>query len=148
MSNRFSLGLLANTTPARKSAPVFILEFTNVGARPVTVTNYKWKIPFSNRKVGWAVTFPQLDRRVAAYCTKLPIELTDGKSGNLFHTEDFFSSMDNPQNFMYPKNRFLAFIRIFFFRVFICTTVGKNIPVKIDRSLRKKLWNEYKEQNT
>lgn len=144
MSNRFSWGVIAN--PLGGNMNVFILSFTNIGSRPVTVTNYKWRIPFSGKHTAYIVTMPQLDRRVAPYCTKMPAELSDGNSGNVFHTDDFFVNMDNPDNFLYPKEKWLAFVRIHFFKVFISTSLGKEIPVSIDRNVRKMLWNEYREK--
>ncbi|EGQ9468953.1 hypothetical protein C4H03_RS23210 [Vibrio parahaemolyticus] len=141
MSNRFSIGALLNG--AGLDMNVYVLEFTNIGVRPVTVTNYKWRIPFNGSRKSSLITFPQLDDRVAPYCSKLPIELTDGKSGNIFHTEDFFTNRDDPKAFLYPENKLIAFLRIHLFRVYICTSVGDDISVKIDRSLRRKLWKEY-----
>ncbi|MCR9873585.1 hypothetical protein NB614_02940, partial [Vibrio parahaemolyticus] len=137
MSNRFSLGMLTNG--GKLDMKVFILEFTNIGVRPVTVTNYKWRIPLNGSRKSSIITFPQLDPRVSTYCSKLPMELTDGKSGNIFHTDDFFINRDDPEAFLYPKNKLKAFIRIHFFKVFICTSVGDNVPVRIDRNLRKRL---------
>lgn len=147
MSNRFSLGLIGGEDPMVLNRKVFVLEFTNIGVRPVTVTNYKWKIPLTNNK-GFSVTFPQMDHRVTALCTKLPIELTDGKSGQLFHTNDFFSGINKPEEFMYPRRKLLAFIKIWFFRIYISTSIGMDIPVKVDRAVRKSLWKEYREIHT
>ncbi len=141
MSNRFSWGIISNHTDGNVN--VYILSFTNIGQRPITVTNYKWKIPFSGKHRSYVVTMPQLDRRVSRFCTKMPVELFDGHSGNIFHTEDFFINIDNPDTFLYSKNKLLAFVRIKFFKIFICTSIGKNISVRIDRSVRKALWKEY-----
>lgn len=141
MSNRFSWGIIAN--PNRDNMKVFILSFTNIGVRPITVTNYKWRIPFSGKSTTYLITMPQLDRRVSQFCTKMPIELSDGNSGSIYHTEDFFMNMDNQDNFLYPENKLLAFIRIKFFKMYISTSIGKDIPVKVDRNVRKMLWNEY-----
>ncbi len=141
MSNRLSWGVIAPYNG--ENINVFILSFTNIGARPVTVTNYKWRIPFNGRNIAFTITMPQLDRRVAQYCTKFPIELSDGHGGNIFHTDDFFINMENPENFLYPKNIFLAFIRIQFFKIYISTSLGKDIPVNIDRGVRNTLWKEY-----
>ncbi|EIA1794438.1 hypothetical protein [Vibrio harveyi] len=144
MSNRFSLGVLANG--GELNMKVFVLEFTNIGVRPVTVTNYKWRIPLNGSRKSSVITFPQQDPRVAAYCSKFPMELTDGKGGNLFHTDDFFLNRDEPEKFLYPKSKFKAFVRIYFFKIFICTSVGEDISVKVDRNLRKRLWHEYLEK--
>jgi hypothetical protein len=147
MSNRFSLGLTVGEDPMVLNKKVYVLEFTNIGVRPVTVTNYKWKVPFT-KNGKFSITFPQIDPRVTALCSKLPMELTDGKSGRIFHTEDFFSEMDKPQEFMYPRSKLLAFIKIWFFRMYISTTIGEDIPVKVDRAVRKSLWKEYREIHT
>jgi hypothetical protein len=144
MSNRFSLGVLADGRANNMN--VFILGFTNIGVRPVTVTNYKWRIPFHGTRKSSTITFPQLDPRVAAYCSKFPLELTDGKGGNLFHTDDFFINRDDPESFLYPKNKLKAFIRIYFFKIYICTSVGDDISVRVDRNVRSRLWNEYLEK--
>mgnify|MGYP006278641043 CR=1 FL=1 len=141
MSNRFSWGIIAN--PNRANMKVFILSFTNIGVRPITVTNYKWRIPFSGKSTTCLITMPQLDRRVSQFCTKMPVELSDGNSGSIYHTDDFFINMDNQDNFLYPENKLLAFIRIKFFKMYISTSIGKDIPVKVDRNVRKMLWNEY-----
>ncbi|MCZ4332279.1 hypothetical protein O4H51_05315 [Aeromonas hydrophila] len=141
MSNRFSWGIIAS--PNSENMKVFILSFTNIGARPVTVTNYKWRIPFSGKITAYIITMPQLDRRVAPYCTKMPVELSDGNGGSIYHTDDFFIKMDDPDNFLYPKNKLLAFIRIKFFKIYISTSLGKDIPVSVDRGVRKMLWDEY-----
>jgi hypothetical protein len=147
MSSRFSLGIIASASPAHENIKVYILEFTNVGIRPITVTNYRWKIPFL-KKAAFVVTFPQMDARVSAVCTKFPAELKDGQGGNIFHTEDFFSAMDEPENFLYPKNKIKAFVRIWFFKMYISTSTGKQILVKVDKNVRKKLWKEYLESFT
>lgn len=142
ISTRFSLGIIANASPSRENIRVYILEFTNIGVRPITVTNYRWKIPFL-KSAAFVITFPQLDSRVASVCTKLPAELTDGQGGNIFHTDDFFSAMEEPEKFLYPKSKIMAFIRIWFFKMYISASTGKQIAVKIDRNVRKKLWKEY-----
>lgn len=141
----FSMGLVGGDDPLLINKKVYILAFANVGTRTVTVTNYEWRFPFQKSKF---ITFPFMDRAVAHLCTKLPAELTDGQSGNLFHAEHFFREMDDPTRMMYPDSALLAFARIYGFRMYINTSVGKKVKVKVHRGLRKALWKEYRGLNT
>lgn len=142
MSNNFSLGKLENNNGLKVKG--YILEFTNIGIRPVMVTNYKWYIPLSNKKQKYAFTDCYLNSTLTQYFSKLPIELTDGQSGRIFMDENFFIKRESLQSFLYPKSKVKAFIRIHFFKIFICTSIN-NISVQISRDLRKHLWHEYLE---
>jgi hypothetical protein len=121
---------------------VFILSFTNIGPRPVTVTNHSWFFPFSK---GYIALFPQMDERVSRLCTQLPIELTDGKSGHIFYPNDFFLLLEEPERVFLIKHRFLAWIRIHFFAVKLSTSIGKHVRVVVKPSVRKELWRQYEE---
>jgi len=142
MDTTFSVGRISGDSPKIMDKWVYILNFTNIGVRPITVVNYDWRIPFT-KKGTKSITFPQLDQSVYHLCTRLPKELTDGKSGDIFHANDFFLKIANPEGFLYPKNKILAWFRIHFFKMYISTSVGKRIKVKIHSGVRERLWKEY-----
>ena len=87
---------------------------------------------------------PQMDPHIGGLCSKLPIELTDGKEGRAFYAHDFFSKLDAPQKFLFHRNVLIAWLRIHLFRVWIDTTIGKRVAVNVRRSVREKLWNAYR----
>lgn len=136
-----SLGLVPGNNPNVLDTHVYALAFTNVGPRPVTVTNHCWFLPF---KKGVVYLMPQMDRELGRLCSTLPIELTDGKDGHAFYSDDFFSKLDEPEKFLFHKNRFVAWWRINFFRVRISTTIGKRIKVTVARPVRRRLWRVYR----
>ena len=137
-----SLGLVPGSNPSVLDSQVYVLSFTNVGPRPVTVTNHCWFLPF---KKGVVYLMPQMDRGLGRLCSTLPIELTDGKEGHAFYSDDFFSKLDEPEKFLFHKNRVVAWWRISFFRVRISTTIGKRLKVTVARPVRRRLWRIYRD---
>ena len=118
---------------------VYILSFTNIGHRMVTVTNYEWRIrkwPIiwkSNR----LITFPYMDESLGHLCSKFPVELSDGKEGHIFHKGTFFEDLEIKENHLFSSSKFIAFMRIFDFKLFLRTTTGKIIDVYIPFRVRK-----------
>ena len=141
ISSKLSFGLISGDTPNLLDRKVFILEFTNTGYRPATIISHYWHFPFKQEKI---FLWPELDSRVANISTKLPIEITDGKSGKIFYPDDFFKLLDNPEKFLFHQSKIVALLRIYLFRVSLSTSVSKNIKVKISRSVRKILWDQYR----
>ncbi len=145
MNANFDTGRVSGEAPNILNKSVYILSFTNVGPRPITVTNYEWKLPLA--KIKRCITFPNLDPSVTHLCTKFPTELTDGKGGIIFHANHFFRSMDDPEDFLYPKSYISAWLKIRFFKMYMSTSVGKKIKVKVHARVRQALWTEYKAIN-
>lgn len=141
MQAELNTGLIPGANPTILDQQVYILSFTNIGVRPVMVTNHCWSLPFVK---GLTFLMPQMDSQLGALCSKLPIELTDGKEGHAFYAADFFSKLDKPEEFLFHKNRVVAWVRIHFFRVLIATTTGKRVNVAVTPAVRKKLWCTYK----
>jgi hypothetical protein len=141
MQAELNIGLIPGTNPTILDQQVYILSFTNIGVRPVMVTNHHWSLPFVK---GISILMPQMDSQLGPFCSKLPIELTDGKEGHIFYAVNFFSKLDKPEEFLFHKNCLVAWIRIHFFRVLIATTTGKRINVAVKLAVRKKLWRTYK----
>lgn len=135
-----TLGLIPSSNPDVLDRAVFILSFTNVGPRPVTVTNHCWVLPFVK---GIIFLQPYRDSRVASLCSKLPLELTDGKEGHVFYPDDFFLLLDEPGKFLFHKSRYVAWLRINFFKVRVVTTAGARPYVKVARAVRQRLWHQY-----
>ena len=86
---------------------------------------------------------PHMDEKVGRLCSKFPLELTDGKNGHAFYTYDFFRNLDEPEKVLFHKNFLIAWLRIYFFKVCISTTVGKSLKVKVKRTVRRQLWETY-----
>lgn len=135
-----TLGLLPSSNPNLLDRPVFVLSFTNVGPRPVTVTNHCWDLPFV---MGIIFLQPYMEVELGRLCSKLPIELTDGKEGHAFYPNDFFQKLEDPQKFLFHTNRFVAWLRINFFQIRITTTAGTRPRVKIAHGVRQRLWHQY-----
>ena len=104
MINIFDTAVTYSIDPAIPKQNLYSLNFTNIGVRPITVINYKWKIPLLEGKGSWVATFSEMDSRVSLLCTKLPYELTDGKSGEIFSPENFIQQIEKKQNFLYSKS--------------------------------------------
>ncbi len=122
----------------------FMLSFTNIGPRPITVTGHTWSLPFQKHQLFF---MPQMERETAHLNSRLPVEITDGKEGHLFYKENFFSELDQPEKALFHPNKVVAYTRIALFRIRIGTSVGKRIPVKVTRTARQKLWSLYKTYN-
>ena len=86
-----------------------------------------------------------MDAEVGKYCSKIPMELTDGKGGMVFYPDDFFLNLDAPENFLFHDKKWVAWIRVHFFNIRIVTTAGKKPKVKVAREVRKILWKQYNE---
>ena len=140
VSAELNVGIVPSNNPLVLDTRVYILSFTNVGIRPVTITNHCWFLPFSK---GVIFLMPHMDLVVGILCSKLPLELTDGKEGHAFYPYDFFSRLDEPEKILFHKNRLIAWIRIHFFKVRISTTVGKRLNVKVKPAVRRQLWQSY-----
>lgn len=137
----FHLGVVPSSNPDCLDQPVFLLSFTNVGPRPVTVTNHFWEIPFSKGNI---FLHPHKDLEVGRLCSKLPLELTDGKEGHACYSKNFFVKLQDSDKFLFHKNRYVAWLRIKFFKIKIVTTIGSRHRVKIARAVREQLWNQYR----
>ena len=137
---KLSIGLVPGKDPRVLDQRVFTLEFTNEGPRTVTVTNHAWRLPFVK---GVIFMFPNMETSVAHLCSKLPLELTDGEAGHAFYLIDHFAKLDEPERVFFPKSRWRAWLRIWFFRLYIHMSVGKSIRVKVSRQVRRTLWRQY-----
>lgn len=135
-----ALGLIPSDNATVLDRPVFVLSFTNVGPRPVTVTNHCWILPLLK---GFVYLQPHMDVEVGGLCSELPLELTDGKEGHVFYPENFFLQLDDPHRFFFHKSRYVAWLRIHFFKVRIVTTAGVRPYVKVARTVRQRLWHQY-----
>lgn len=144
MRAEFNIGLVAGDNPTIIDREVYILSFTNIGPRPITVTNHCWSLPFFK---GIIFLMPNMDRQLGHLCSKLPLELSDGKEGHAFYGKDFFSQLDEPEKVLFHKNRLVAWLRIRLFRIYVTTTIGKRVKVAIKLAARKKLWRTYKAHN-
>jgi len=136
----FSLGRIPGKNPKLLDQTVFVLEFVNNGPRTTTVTNHLWRLPFHK---GVLFLFPDIDTPLASLCSRLPVELSDGKSGHIFYQLNHFKSLDTPEGFLFHPNRRIAWFRIRFFRLYLSTTIGKRVKVKVSSSVRKNLWQQY-----
>ena len=136
----FNTALLPKDDPKVLETHVFALSFTNQGPRTVTVNNFVLSLPFSKKVI---YIFPWMDSRVSHFCSKLPAELLDGKTGHIFFPIDFFNSLEKPDIVLFHKNKLLAWMRIHFFRIYVVTTVGKRVVVSIKKLARKKQWSMY-----
>ena len=65
--------------------------------------------------------------------------------GHAFYSDDFFSKLDEPEKFLFHKNRLVAWCRISFFRVRISTTIGKRLKVTVALPVRRRLWRIYRD---
>lgn len=142
LKSALTLGLMPTSDPDLLDRAVFVLSFTNVWPRPITVTNHCWQLPFVK---GIIFLQPCRDPAVGRLCSTLPVELTDGKEGHTFYPDDFFLKLDAPEKFLFHKSRYVAWLRIHFFRVRIVTTAGVRPPVRIARAVRQRLWHQYNE---
>ena len=141
----FDYGLIPSENPNVLNKGVYILAFTNVGHRTATITNYEWKIRQWPKIWRWdrLITFPHMDREVQHVCSKFQIELGDGKEGHIFHKGTFFEELDGKENHLFSSSKFIAFIRIFDFKMVLHTTTGKIVNVYIPFRVRKYIWNRY-----
>ena len=135
-----SLGLIPGSDPQILDRRVFSLEYTNQGPRTVTVTNHAWRLPFVK---GILFMFPNMDASVAHVCSQLPLELSDGKSGHTFYPDNHFAKLDRPEIALFHPHRGVAWLRIWFFRLYIHTSVGKRVRVHVRRQVRQSLWRQY-----
>ena len=145
MSASFHKSYIARDAPSLENMYVYLLSFTNIGPRPITVVSYEWAMPKGTGKYNRAMIFPQLNPEVSYLCTKLPVELTDGQSGQILHVENFFDDLEDKEKFLFPKSKWGAWYRIMYFRIYIITSLGKRLPVRISKELRKELWSKYKQ---
>ena len=123
----------------------YSIIFTNLGARPVTITKYEWHFrlhPFGKKKRLWINPYgnPNFD----SFSTKLPYQLTDGKSGQIFHDINIFRTLENGSDFLFAENPLIAFYRIATFNTFICTSIDKKVKAEINKGLRHQIWKQYR----
>lgn len=132
-----SVGIIPGNNPSILDQEVFILECVNRGPRPVTITNHYWRLPLHRTKI---MFHPNLDPDTGRLCTKLPFELTDGKSAHFFYPIDFFNArLDEPDKIFFPASRVLASFRIRFFSLLVGTSTGTTVRAKIRKGTRKAL---------
>ena len=145
LDSRLSIAQIAGKDPKILDRWAYMISFINVGARPVTINNFEWRLksyPFGRLQI--KVTFPHMDQRFSLLCTKLPAKLTDGEQGQVLHPINFFKSIDKSADFLFAENAVIAFYRINTFNIFITTSVGETKKVKIARGIRNEIWKQYK----
>lgn len=141
MRAQFDSALVPGAMPTVLDREGFMLSYTNIGPRPITVVGHDWSFPFARHRLFF---MPQMDREIAHLCTSIPVEITDGKSGHIFYKLRFFSELDQPEAALFHPNSVVAFARIRLFRIHISTSVGKRIPVRVSRTARRRLWSLYR----
>jgi len=97
----------------------FMLYYTNIGPRPITVTGHSWRLPFQRRQL---VFTPQYEPGTAHLHSKLPVEITDGKSGHVFYKQNFFSELEQPEMALLDRPEFhrhsVAALRVALFELY------------------------------
>lgn len=144
LRSRLTFGAVPSSDRSVLDRAVFVLSFTNVGMRPVTVTNHCWEIPLVK---GITFLHPYSGTEVSHLCSKIPLELTDGKEGIVFYPMDFFKKLERANEFLFHSNKYIAWMRIRFFKVRIVTTAGPRPTVEIDLAVRRILWQQYNENS-
>ena len=144
MRATFDTVVTNGTSPNVLDRHGFMLSFTNIGPRPITVTGHTWSLPFKKHQLFF---MPQMEPGTAHLNSRLPVEITDGKEGHLFYKEAFFSELEQPEMALFHSNKTVAFARIWLFRIRIGTSVGKRVRVKVSRTARRRLWALYKAHN-
>jgi hypothetical protein len=140
LDGRFSIGMIPSSNPNILDRVVFIINFTNTGVRPLTITNHYWKLPWKN---SISFMFPQMEATIGRLCSTMPLELTDGKSGIIIYRKDFLKDLKIEGPFLFHPNKYMTWLRIRLFKIYLSTSVGKKIKVKIDRSVRAEFWKQY-----
>ena len=148
VSAKFDIGLLPGPDGIAMNRPVYCLSFTNIGSRPVTVTNFRWVIRRPWLKKTFSFTFPHLDPDIGILNTIFPCELTDGKEGHIFHHKTFFADLEEPEKMLFNDNPMIAWWQIQTFQMQICTTVGKEFKVQIPYRVRKDILKQFKLSRT
>ncbi|MDQ7728006.1 hypothetical protein [Halomonas sp. SpR8] len=146
----FDYGLVPGDDPMVLDTPVYILEFTNVGRRPVTITNYEWKLRrwhlvFKYKR--W-FSFPHLESNLGDLCSSFPLELHEGRTGHIFHAKSFFETIEEKESFLFAKNPAVALFRMSDVKISLKTTAGKEIDVKIPFRVRRHMVKQYLKQKT
>ena len=145
---KYSGGFIPSYDKTKLDTYVYVLDFVNNGARDVQVTNFEWHWKnFPLLKKQRSNIQPYLDERVKRFCSKFPMRLTDGESAQLFFASDFIEVLDTPENFLFPVNNLNAFFRIFTSEIYLCTSIGKKIKVKMLSGMRREIWKRYKKYN-
>ena len=135
-----NVGLIPSKVETLLDRQVFILTYTNIGYRKVTVTNHCWTFPLIK---GIIFFNPNMDREIGSLCPQSSQELEDGQQAHVFYRYQFFLELDKPEDMLFPESKILAWLRINYFKVYIRTTVGRSVRVKIKPAVRRELWNQY-----
>lgn len=144
----YSGSLIPSYHPMILDTYAYVLDFVNVGAREVQVTNFEWHwkhAPFFKKQR--TMIQPYLDIRVSKLCSKFPMRLTDGEVARLYFAADFIEQLDSPDRFLFPASKIKAFFRIFTSEIYLCTSVGRKLKVKMKTGMRREIWRRYKEYN-
>ena len=144
----YSGSLIPSYDPMKLDTYAYVLDFVNVGAREVHVTNFEWHwkhSPFLKKQR--SIIQPYLDERVARLCSKFPMRLGDGETARIFFASDFIEKLDEPDVFLFSTSSMKAFFRIFTSEIYLCTSVGRKIKVKMKSGMRREIWRRYKKYN-
>ncbi len=145
----YSGRIIPSYDPMRLDTYAYVLDFVNVGAREVQVTNFEWHwkhAPFLRRQRTFIQ--PYLDERVARLCSKFPMRLCDGDTARIYFASDFIEKLDSPDRFLFPANTMKAFFRIFTSEIYLCTSLGQKIKVQMKAGMRREIWSRSKKYNT
>jgi hypothetical protein len=137
--------LVASDNPTIPDTWFYALTCVNIGYRPVTITNYHWRLiqlPFSRKMK--IVTNAHKCIDAARYSTKLPKELCDGKQAVFYLPSTFFETLNDSDNFIFCRsNKLFAFWRIFTFSIYVDTSVAKVVKANISWKMRRSMWRKY-----
>jgi hypothetical protein len=112
------------------------IKATNIGSRKVTITGVGWKVGFFKKRIYEQIlSFP-------AYPSTMPITVADGEEATWFIP---FNSTDEHPNWIdtLPLEALGKHPKILgrTLKIFVYTSVGKQIIAPIEKSLRDKLIN-------
>jgi len=141
----FVISQFAIDDPRIEESWAYCISFVNIGVKPITITGYEWHFrssPCGEKKRKfinpyWNTSFKNVS-------TKLPCELTDGKQGQIFHSINIFRDLENKSDFLFADSAILAFYRISTFNIFLTTSIGTKIKVKIGKGIRGDIWKQYR----
>ena len=92
---------------------------------------------------------PQLDETLQ-YVNRIvfPLTLSEADTSVLFFNDNFFLKLEDTENLLFHKNKFIAWYRIKTFYFVLIVVGNQPVKVRIDIKARKKLWEQYIEINS
>ena len=130
-----------NDLPETEGIPIISVDIANQSIAPIEINAFGWIIGFSNRFIKKRVVYQYTCELIMKLSAQLPTVIPYGHDSQYAIHENIFIQKILPLFSTKGKCDFLTKLNIYFCYLFIQDSLGNFYYFRIEKDLRKKLWD-------